>query len=249
MKRGRPNTLSGMSRRARRLCRPPARSDRLGRDPGGGVALEQVFLGQLPVAGAEIARPDDRSVLHVQVSHSHAQSLGGGVEIDGARLGAGIAQRRARMLHRQAARGDALVGAHGRAGRHHAHARQIDVELVGHDLGDGREDALADLDLAGEHLHDPIGAQPQPLRQPPIGLQAAGQRHRVALIDDVIAETGTRAHAAAPSLAARSTARTMRLCAPQRHRLRSSAPRTSASLGSGLRCRSAAAEIRMPEMQ
>ncbi len=53
--------------------------------------------------------------------------------------------------------------------------------------------------------------------------------------DNVIAETGTRAHAAAPSLAARSTARTMRLCAPQRHRLRSSALRTSASLGSGLR--------------
>ena len=81
----------------------------------------------------------------------------------------------------------------------------------------------------------PSAPQPQPLRQPPIGLQAAGQRRRAALVDDVIAETRTRAHAAAPSLAARSTARTMRLCAPQRHRLRSSAPRTSASLGSGLR--------------
>ena len=52
-----------------------------------------------------------------------------------------------------------------------------------------------------------------------------------------------------PATTARSTARTMRLWAPQRQRCRSSAARTSASLGSGLRRSSAAALIRMPEMQ
>ena len=249
MKRGRPNTLSGMSRRAAAVPANRRADAGLGAIFGGGIALEQVVLGQLPVARAEIARPDDRAVADFEVLRRHAQSLGGGLEVDGARLRAGIAQRRARMLHRQAARGHAFVGAHGRAGGHHAHAREVDVEFVGHDLRDRREYALADLDLAGEHLDDAIGPQSQPLRQAPVGLQAAGQRHRVALVDDVIAETGTRAHAAAPSLAARSTARTIRLCAPQRHRLRSSAPRTSASLGSGLRFSSAAADIRMPEMQ
>ena len=155
------------------------------------------------------------------------------------------------MLDRVAARGHALVGARGRAGRHHAHAGEIDVELVGDDLGDGREDALADLDLAGRDLDDAVSPKAQPLRQPPVALQAAGERAR-ARVEDVKPKArpgAPGAHDGVPSLAARSTARTMRLCAPQRHRLRSSAARTSASLGVGLRRNNAAAEIRMPEMQ
>src|SRR6185295_4448287 len=106
----------------------------------------------------------------------------------------------------------------------------------------------ADLDLAGRDLNDAVRAEPQPLRQPPVGLQAARQR-RPAAVDNVIAETWASAHGVASSFAARSTARTMRLCAPQRQRLRSSASRTCASVGLGLRRKSAAAATMMPEMQ
>ncbi len=48
---------------------------------------------------------------------------------------------------------------------------------------------------------------------------------------------------------ARSTARTMRLCAPQRHRCSSSAARTSASVGCGVWRSSAAAPTSIPELQ
>ena len=126
-------------------------------------------------------------------------------------------------------------------------AGEIDVELVGDDLRERREDALADLDLAGEHLDDAVGAQPQPLRQAAIGLQAAGQSAR-RLVDDVIAETGPcscrsallrrtqhRAHDAVVRAAAAQVA------------IERAAHSASARIG--IARSSAAAEIRMPEMQ
>ena len=79
-----------------------------------------------------------------------------------------------------------------------------------------RADALAELDLAGAHLHRAVGGEESVSRQ--------------------------------ESYAARCTARTMRLCAPQRH-VPSSARRTSASVGDGVWRNSAAAAISMPELQ
>src|SRR5207244_55744 len=102
----------------------------------------------------------------------------------------------------------------------HAHPGEIDIELVGRNLGQRGDDALADLDLAGAQYNEARGIEAQPARESwiggEIGRQLPGGSH-------------------VASLAARSTARTIRLWAPQRHRLRSSAARTSASLGSGLR--------------
>src|SRR5581483_10684259 len=131
-------------------------------------------------------------------------------------------------------RGGALVGARCRRHRLHADALEADVELVGGDLRQRSDDPLADLDLAGAHLDEPARIEAQPARKPRVGLEVDGKLRR-GLHD--------------ASLAARSTARTMRLWAPQRHRLRSSAARTSGSLGSGLRRSSAAAEMRMPDVQ
>ena len=48
MKRGRPNTLSGMSRRAAAVPADAARGGRLGRDLGRGIALEQVVARPAP---------------------------------------------------------------------------------------------------------------------------------------------------------------------------------------------------------
>ena len=177
-----------------RRSRQSARGGPLGRDAGGGVALEQTLIRQLPIARAQVARARDGAVAHPEALHGDAEPLGGRIEIDRARLGAGIAQGRPGLLDRQAARGHALVGARRRARRHHAHAGELHVELVGDDLSDGGEDALPDLDLAGGDLDDPVWAQAQPVRQAPVGLQAAGQR-RPARVDDVIAESGASAGA------------------------------------------------------
>ena len=129
-----------------------------------------------------------------------------------------------------------------------ADAGKLHVELVGDDLRQRGEDALTDLDLAGRDLDDAIEREPEPLRQARVGAQVAGEQDR-ALGRGRGGRVRGGAHAGCPAFAARSTARTMRLWAPQRQRFRSSAARTSASLGSGLRRSSAAALIRMPEMQ
>ena len=206
---------------------------RLGGDPRRGIACQQIVVRQLPIAGAQIARSGDIAVLDVEALRRHTQPLCRQLQIYGPRLRRGVAHCRARLLDRKAARGGALVGA--RSGRHlhHADAVKADVELVGRDLRQSGDDALTELDLAGAQLDEAFMAEAQPLREPRVGLQVDRQ---------------LRGHGLA-SLAARSTARTMRLWAPQRHRLRSSAARTWGSLGLGLCASSAAAEMRMPERQ
>jgi len=79
----------------------------------------------------------------------------------------------------------------------------------------------------------------KPLRQFRISLQTSGTL-------EPVFGNGVRG---AISDAARKTARIMRLCEPQRHRLRSSASRTSPSVGLGFFARSPAALIRMPLVQ
>src|SRR5262249_11339453 len=118
------------------------------------------------------------------------------------------------------ARGIALVGAVRGARRHDAHALESDVELFGGDLGQRGVDALPQLHLAARDPHGAVALEPDP-----------------------------RIFHACISFAARSTARTTRLGAPQRHRFLSRALRTSASLGLGLVWRKAAAATAMPLMQ
>ena len=123
-------------------------------------------------------------------------------------------------------------------------AARLHIELVRGDLRQGRQDPLPDLDLSGRDLDRAVGGEAQPAREARSRAQAAREGARRL-------PGGCRrgGHAARPSRAARRTARTMRFCAPQRHRLRSRAARTSASVGSGRRRSRAAALIRMPEMQ
>src|SRR5262249_47995548 len=148
-------------------------------------------------------------------------------QIDRTRLGGYMADGRSGLLDRLAAGGYSLVGACRSGGRKQSHARDVDVELVGSDLGQRGNDALSDLDLARTELDCSIATDAQPLRQPRVALQA-GWQLRGAGSGELSAG---RCHAARASLAARSTARTTRLWAPQRQRLRSSAALTSASVG------------------
>ena len=70
------------------------------------------------------------------------------------------------MLDRHAARRKALVGTDAGHRRDHADPGDIEVKLFGGDLGQRREDALAELDLARTHFHHAArqDAQPSPRR-------------------------------------------------------------------------------------
>ena len=99
MKRGWPNTLSGMSRRA--ADEPAMRRAAAGFGAARQVASRssETVVGELPVAGAQRCRaprwcrPRRRGVLAATPSRSAAAA-----RIDRARLGADVAQRRAGML-------------------------------------------------------------------------------------------------------------------------------------------------------
>src|SRR5262249_47637091 len=136
------------------------------------------------------------------------------------------------------------------------------------DLGERRDDALPKLDLAGEHRHLAVSADADPRIEHPVGLQASRQPRRLLTEREPRAEVERQHDAAEPggemapremgsvhgqvlpfAWAARRTARTMRLWVPQRQRMLASAPRTSCSLGCGLRLSRSAAVMIMPFAQ
>ena len=217
------------------------RANRFGASGAAGIDVQQEIVGQAPIAATRHASPVAGGECAVQ--HLQAGALGGcqpvsprsGVQVNGAGLGADLAQRAAGVLHRHAARRHAFVGSLPGAGTLDADALHRDVEFFGSDLRQRGANALSQIDFPGTHRHLTIGMHAQPLRQAAVRLQAARQRHRI------------QTHAPVP--AARNTARTIRLWAPQRHRCGSSASRTCASCGCGHLASKAAALIRMPDRQ
>src|SRR6185436_9907464 len=142
------------------------------------------------------------------------------------------------------------------------------IELLGSDLGERRHDALPEFDLAGEHRDAAVGIDAQPGIQRAVGLQAAREPRRVLPEpdfwheaereddatdggDEVAARQARSVHGQTFPFccAARRTARMIRLWVPQRQRLLTSAARTSASRGCGLRLSRSAAAMIMPLMQ
>src|SRR5262249_2670051 len=141
----------------------------------------------------------------------------------------------------------------------HLDALVGDVELVGCNLRERGEDALAELALAGEDRHGAVGVDADPAIEHAIGLKTAGQARR--LLRDHAGRPETEAddnraggleklsalHAI--SFAARCTARTMRLCVPQRQKLADNAFLICASVGFGFLSSKALAVTIMPLVQ
>ena len=205
------------------------------------VAIQRDPVGEFPIARPDIAGPGDRAVLDFERVGPDAELIGRRGEKDLADFRAGLPDGAAGLLHRKTARGDAFVGAARRRGADHLHPADIDIEFVGGDLGECRHDALADLHLSRRDHHLSLGREPDPRRQHRVGREADGQFRG--------GGGGGTCHDAAISAAARNTARTIRLCEPQRQRLRSSAAFTCVLEGFGFCINSAAALIRMPETQ
>ena len=152
MKRAWPNTLSARSTRAGR-ARPNRRraSGRLGLRAAGALDVEVDAFEQRPVV-AEVLRvgAEQAALAHADALDRHAAQLGCRAQRERARLGAGLAQRATAVLHRQAARGHAFVGAACGARAEQAHRLDRHVELLGHHQLQRGQDALPQLGLAGE---------------------------------------------------------------------------------------------------
>ena len=164
-------------------------------------------------------------------------------------LRARLAQRRAGLLDGAAARGGPLVGAGGGAHRGDPDAPQVHVELLGRDLGQRGPHALAVLDLAGEDRDHAGAGEVEPGGQDGVG----GEAWAAAAARETRAGRGAcssrRLRPATSCAPPSSTAPTILRCAPQRHRLPSSASRTSRSVGEWLPRSSATALTTMPEVQ
>ena len=155
------------------LCR------RLWRDLGGRFALEVHLAREFAIADLAAVACADYAVTDAERIGGDAEFLGRQLKQDRAHLGAGQAQRGAAVLDRLAARGLALVrGAAGVAG-HHGHPSERHVEFFRRDLGERGDDALAELDLAGEHRNGAVGIDAQPSIQHAVAAQAARQRGRL----------------------------------------------------------------------
>ena len=159
-----------------------------------------------------------------------------------AHVGAGLPHRHAAELDRLAAGGIALVRREFGVAGPDRDACHGDVELVGGDLRHRGQHALAEFDAAGADGHFAGRRKRHPAIEARIVGERAGQNGRVHGRAPALAPARMRA-------AAFSIARMIRLCAPQRQILPSSASAISDRVGGGLRSSSAFAEIRMPARQ
>ncbi len=198
--------------------------------------------GERPVILAgRLAAMQDRAVIDRQLGAGMAGLRCRVVEKQPAHLGAGQAQCDAAELDRLAAGGIALVRSQLGVAGLQQDALGGDVEFLGRDLAHRGQHALADLDPAGRHGDVAGHREPHPLIESRIVPQHAGQGRGCG-----------GAHRAAPCricAAARSTARRIRACEPQRQILSSSATAISCRDGAGLRSSKALAVIRMPGRQ
>ena len=103
-----------------------------------------------------------------------AELAGGSIEKQRTHFGADQPDRGAADRDRIAARGEAFRRADVGLSRHEPHLLEGEIEFLGGDLSERGEDALPDLDFAGENLDPAVGAKFQPLRQTPIGAETPG---------------------------------------------------------------------------
>ncbi len=240
----------------------------LRRDFGSRLALEIGLRSQIAVADLAAVGARDRAVGDLERVGRRVELLGRKAEQDRAHFGRRHAQRGAAVLDRLAAGGLAFVRRPAGVAGHHRDLVQRQIELFGRDLAQRRENALAEFDLAGVHGRGAVRIDADPGIEHPVGLQAAGERRRLlgenamriererdddgaeACGELAAIESGTVHGQVLPlACAARKTARTMRLCVPQRQRLPASPARTSCSVGFGLRSSNSFADMIMPLMQ
>ena len=209
---------------------PPAlrRQERLVLRDG---ACEWRVAHEVGVADPSAVAVADRAALRVESCRGDAELRGCPSDQAAPRERRGEAQRGRFLCDRVAPEGPEVEWHLCGVAEDDAHALHRDVELVRDELRERGADALAELDLAGERGHRPVGLDPDALLH--IHLCIAGEE--------------PAATALVP--AARCTARIARPYTPQRQRLPASASRIAASSGAVSRARSAAAAMIIPLVQ
>ena len=177
--------------------------------------------GGASVVGAPADHPGPR----LEAAGRDAEAFRGAVEQFVARGEGGGPDLGASALHRSAAGGKAVVGSGRGVAVAHADTVRVQGQFLAADQGERIAQPLAELHLAGQYGDGPVGLEPQPFRD------AAGHG------------AGSCAAAAA------SVARIIRLWAPQRQMLRSSAVWICSRVGAGSRSNRAAAAIITPLAQ
>ena len=118
---------------------------------------------------------EEAAVLHADRLRRRPGPLRAHADENAAGVGAGVAQRAARDLDREAAGGHRLVRAVGRRGWAQLDAAQRHVQLIRRDLGENGQYPLTQLHLARRDRHPPVRVDGQPPRQAPVEVQAARQ--------------------------------------------------------------------------
>ncbi len=147
----------------------PVVRNRLGLGQARGRAIQQPVVRQLPVARGPSVLGGNGAVPNGERPDGHVPPACGDAEVDRPGFGAGDPEGGTRMLDRQAARRRALIRTDAGHGRDHADPGHIDVKLLGGDLRQRGEHALAELDLARTHLNHATRQDAQPVSETGIG--------------------------------------------------------------------------------
>ena len=166
--------------------------------------------------------------MRLEAALGDSEARRGAADQLGARGAGGGADRGTGTFHRSAAGGEAVVGSCPGIAVAHPDAARLQGQLLAADQGERIVQPLAQFHLAGQHGNGAVGLESQPFRD--TGDHGAGS-------------------SVAATAAAASVARIMRLWAPQRQMLRSSAACTCSRVGAGSRSSRAAAAIITPPAQ
>ena len=117
--------------------------------------IQQPVVGEFPVRRGAPVASGDGAVPHGQRGRKHPPAAGRDVQVDRSGLRGDHPQRGTGMLNRQTPGGVPLVGTESCRRRDHTHACDVDVELLGDDLGKRGEHTLPEFHLARPDVHDP----------------------------------------------------------------------------------------------
>ena len=224
---------------------------------------------QLAIAdlARRIARHGDDTVGYLEPVGRDPEPCRCHLDQHAARLGRGVAQRDAALLHPGAAAGAALVDGQGGVAHHDTDPCQRHVELLGDDLGDRDIDPLAHIHLAEIGDDTAVGLDREPavelvggerrldrcagLRGGEPAGKGEGDDERAGALEEAAAVDREFGHRPLPyaACAARRTARRIAICVPQRHLRPESPSRICCSEGCGVSRSNAAAVMIQPLRQ
>jgi hypothetical protein len=148
----------------------------LGLDTRRRFTRQDLPMRQVPIAHlADAVVTADHAVVHRQLVNRNIEASRRFAQQQPTCFRAGMAQRASAVIRRAARGSVAFIGRGERIDRRHANARELDVELLGGNLRERRDDALSDLDLACEDRYRTVGLETHPLVEAPIRLEIAGE--------------------------------------------------------------------------